>query len=337
MKKNALEHIIRATFKELKEQADTTSAIETDNAPSSAVDSPFTPAEERFLGKFDAYGSTHLGIIYSISDAGIREFVSRSGKDLNVTPGIILNLLRKKIIKLVPYTGFGRNDDYTIELQLSLDDVKGLGAADKEKAEKGSDAAGGADLGGGGLPEPTATPEPPAPENAGYNPKGTVLKETVLTEEFNNNQIKQAWLFWSFIGAATDSLNWDEDVIKSYLLKIKNKNDAIFYDAMGRIFFEFETTGNSKILKAMQLPMPELPKINSEVRYTLERLFSAPAFISGFIKDYGSDYRKNEIATYFNKIGVCRFNSVWKPFFTYNKNDVWNIRNQIANQYLNSK
>ena len=71
---------------------------ETDNSPGSAADSPFTPAEERFLGKFDAYGTQQLGIIYSISDIGIREFIGRSGKDLNVTPGILLGLLRNNII-----------------------------------------------------------------------------------------------------------------------------------------------------------------------------------------------------------------------------------------------
>jgi hypothetical protein len=36
---------------------------------------PEYPAEERFLGKFDVYGSTHLGILYSISDIGVREFI----------------------------------------------------------------------------------------------------------------------------------------------------------------------------------------------------------------------------------------------------------------------
>ena len=46
-----------------------------------------------------------------------------------------LNLLKNKVIKIVPYTGFGRNTDYTLELQLSLDDVAGLGAEDKEKIE----------------------------------------------------------------------------------------------------------------------------------------------------------------------------------------------------------
>ena len=58
--------------------------LETDNAPSDSNNSPFTPAEKKFLGKFDAYGSNQLGVIYSISDIGIREFLMRSGKDLNL-------------------------------------------------------------------------------------------------------------------------------------------------------------------------------------------------------------------------------------------------------------
>lgn len=146
------------------------SAIETDNSDSSAKDSPFTPAEERFLGKFDAYGSKHLGIIYSFSDIGIREFIARSGKDLNCTPAILIKLLRDKIIKIVPYTGWGRDDNYTLELQLSLDDVKGLGKEDKAKAEKGS-AAGGAGTAGAGAP--------PA-ENAGVVRYGDILTESIL-------------------------------------------------------------------------------------------------------------------------------------------------------------
>lgn len=178
------------------EQADagaTTGKNETDNAPSSAKESPFTPAEERFLGKFDAYGTTHLGILYSISDIGIREFVSRSGKDLNCTPEILLGLLRNNIIKIVPYTGWGRNTDYTIELQLSLDDVKGLGAEDKEKAEAGSDAA--------GAPPPPESPAaetpPPPPESPmewimGYGDlltESSVITYKLLTEKRNKSEI----------------------------------------------------------------------------------------------------------------------------------------------------
>lgn len=124
--------------------------LETDNAPSDSNNSPFTPAEKKFLGKFDAYGSNQLGVIYSISDIGIREFLMRSGKDLNLNSGILLNLLRSGIIKIIPYTGWGRNDDYTIELQLSLDDVAGLGDEDRKKIEKAAEGGAG-DAGASGM------------------------------------------------------------------------------------------------------------------------------------------------------------------------------------------
>jgi hypothetical protein len=173
MRKPINEHIIVTTLHQMVYEQAEAGKISTDNAPSSDPESAFTPAEKRFLGKFDAYGSNHLGIIYSISDAGIREFIARSGKDFNCTPDILLGLLRDKIIKIVPYTGFGRNNDYTIELQLSLDDVKGFGAEDKEKAEKGAEG------GVGGMPAPEETPPPPpGPENAGVVKTGTVLKES---------------------------------------------------------------------------------------------------------------------------------------------------------------
>lgn len=164
-----LEYIIKHALTSLKEQAQPV-AKETDNAKSDAVDSPFTPAEEKFLGKFDAYGTTHIGIIYSLSDIGIREFITRSGADLNISPDILISLLRKKTIKLVPYTGWGKNNDYTIELQLSLDDVKGLGAQDKAKAETGSTASGAASA-------PTEPP-PPGPEVSWVIPYGELIKES---------------------------------------------------------------------------------------------------------------------------------------------------------------
>lgn len=113
--------------------------VETNNAPADSENSPFTPAEKKFLGKFDAYGSKQLGVIYSISDIGIREFIARSGKDLNLNSNILLSLLKNGIIKIVPYTGWGRNDDYTIELQLSLDDIAGLGDEDRAKIEKNAE------------------------------------------------------------------------------------------------------------------------------------------------------------------------------------------------------
>jgi hypothetical protein len=165
-----LNRIIENTLKQLINEAP---AQETDNAEVDAADSLFTPAEEKFLGKFDAYGTQHLGIIYSISDIGIREFITRSGKELNVTPGILLSLSKQGVIKFVPYAGFGRNDDYTIELQLSLNDVKGLGAEDKKNIEAGT--AGG----GGGATPPAEPPAAPGPENAWVVKYGDILRESV--------------------------------------------------------------------------------------------------------------------------------------------------------------
>ena len=105
-------HIIENTLKEMiLEQAPSDSNTE---AGANSDDTLFTPAEEKFLGKFDAYGTKHLGIIYSTTDIGIREFIGRSGVELGLTPEILLSLIRRDIVKLVPYTGFGKNDDYTI-------------------------------------------------------------------------------------------------------------------------------------------------------------------------------------------------------------------------------
>lgn len=116
---------------------------ELNNAPSNSKNLPFTPAEKKFLGKFDAYGTTHLGVIYSTTDTGIREFIARSGISLNITPQILISLMRKKCIRIVPYTGYGRDTDYTIELKLSLDSIKGWGAEEQDAAEKKQPGAGG--------------------------------------------------------------------------------------------------------------------------------------------------------------------------------------------------
>lgn len=167
-----LEYIIEQVLKTMIQEAP---AAETDNAPRDAADSPFTPAEEKFLGKFDAHGSRHMGIIYSPSDIGIREFIARSGDDFNASPEIILSLIRNGVIKIVPYTGYGRNTDYTMELQLSLDDVKGLGAKDKEAVEAGSSASG--EAAPGAMPE-EPMPEP-GPEVAWVVKYGDILKESV--------------------------------------------------------------------------------------------------------------------------------------------------------------
>jgi len=182
-----LYRIVETTLKQLIHEAP---AQETDNASNDSADSLYTPAEEKFLGKFDAYGTTHIGVIYSISDVGIQEFIGRSGKDLNLTPGILLNLLRSKTIKIVPYGGFGRDDNYTVELQLSLDDVKGLGAEDKKNIEAGTAGGGG----GAAAPmEPPMETPAPAPENAWVVRYGTILQESVtIAKTFLNEKSKKS-------------------------------------------------------------------------------------------------------------------------------------------------
>jgi hypothetical protein len=180
-----LEYIIEQVLKSIIQEAP---AAETDNAPRDASDSPFTPAEEKFLGKFDAHGSRHMGIIYSPSDIGIREFITRSGDDFNASPEIILSLIRSGVIKIVPYTGFGRNTDYTMELQLSLDDVKGLGAKDKEAVEAGSSSDGAA-----ASAMPDAPMAEPAPELSWVIKYGDILKESVnVANSVINEATKQS-------------------------------------------------------------------------------------------------------------------------------------------------
>jgi hypothetical protein len=103
----------------------------------------FSPAEEKFLAKFVELESTSLGILYAKSLTGIREFLNRSGKDFNLTPAILNNLLKNKTISIVPYGGYSRNEDYTIQLNIPLEDLEGLKG--QEGGEEGGDAAPAAD------------------------------------------------------------------------------------------------------------------------------------------------------------------------------------------------
>ncbi len=155
---NLLEHIIRDVLTEVITEQEQT-------AEQPQIESVFSPQEQRFLGSFGAAGATQLGIIYSISDIGIREFVARSGSQYGCTPELLLTMLRDKYIKIIPYTGSGRNTDYTIELQLPIEDVMQFAPLVGKKEGEGDAAAGGLDTstpsggggggfssGGGGLP-----------------------------------------------------------------------------------------------------------------------------------------------------------------------------------------
>ena len=170
------EHIIYKTLNTLiLEQEET----ESDNESFS----PFSPEEEKFLGVFDTTRSKQVGVIYSISEIGIREFLARSGKSLNCTSSVLLKLLKDNIIKIVPYTGYGSNTDYTIELQLSLDDVSGLG----EEADTGGDAAaaGGEDTPAEAPGEAIGGAETPPPDLEGPPMEWVVNYKDIINESVN--------------------------------------------------------------------------------------------------------------------------------------------------------
>ena len=320
--KKLLDHIIKRTLMAEQDAPAGDAAatpLETDNAPSDAKDSPFTPAEERFLGKFDAYGSNHLGILYSTSDAGVREFIARSGKELNVSPGILRSLFRKKIIKFVPYTGFGRNDDYTIELQLSLDDVKGLGKADQAKAETGSSASGAAPAGGG-------APPPPPPENAGVVRHGHVLVETLNEQkkpagklsDVEKTRCDDAITWWKQIVESTKSFNissnrggWDEESIIDALMSVKSRERALYIDAIGYIFTYDDDSNHPEYFKfiaelgPVALQFTSLPIKLESPAYTIPRLLNSYEFLSSiFYDDLSSDDDYKKLKSAYQSRGI---------------------------------
>ena len=98
--------------------------------------SPFTPAEEKFLARFAELGAQSLGIIYAPNEIGIREFLGRSGKDFNLSPDILAKLLKDKIISIVPYGGYSRNQDYTIRCNLPIEELEGMSSGEEEKGSE---------------------------------------------------------------------------------------------------------------------------------------------------------------------------------------------------------
>ena len=126
--------------------------------------SPFSDEEKAFLGKFAQTNSRYLGIIYSKTDVGIEEFLTRSGANLNLNFGVLDKLLKDNIIEIVPYGGYGRNEDYTIHLKLDLKDVEAYKQNAESGAEGGAAPEGGSeDLTGAEVPEEAPVPEPEDP------------------------------------------------------------------------------------------------------------------------------------------------------------------------------
>lgn len=126
--------------------------------------SPFSDEEKAFLGKFAQTNSRYLGIIYSKTDVGIEEFLTRSGANLNLNFGVLDKLLKDNIIEIVPYGGYGRNEDYTLHLKLDLKDVEEYKQNAESGAEGGAAPEGGSEEPTGAeVPEEAPTPEPEEP------------------------------------------------------------------------------------------------------------------------------------------------------------------------------
>ena len=128
MNESVLRHIVREQLLNMLSEAN----IETDL---------FTPAEEKFLAKFVELEATSLGILYSKDFVGVREFLNRSGKDFNLTPQVFNNLLKNKTISIVPYGGYSRNEDFTVRLNIPLEDLEGLSSGDPNQDTADAGAA----------------------------------------------------------------------------------------------------------------------------------------------------------------------------------------------------
>jgi len=98
--------------------------------------SPFSPEEEKFLAKFFELKTDSIGILYAKDATGVREFLNRSGKDFNLTPNILYSLLKQGTISIVPYGGYARNEDYTLKLNIPVEDLEGLSSGDASAGEE---------------------------------------------------------------------------------------------------------------------------------------------------------------------------------------------------------
>ncbi len=133
-------------------------------------ESVYTPDQQKFLANFSKHQNNSLGILYSLSPAGIQEFINRSGAIYNVSVDVLIQLIKSNVISIVPYTGYSRNTDYTIKCNVPLEDLKGFETEDDAaQADAGSEGAemapsGGDFAGGGGMTTGDLGTDAPADE-----------------------------------------------------------------------------------------------------------------------------------------------------------------------------
>jgi hypothetical protein len=138
-------------MKQLFEQILNEILAEQESANGNTDEQVFTPEQQRFLGKFAAYNSTSLGILYSKTGTGIEEFMLRAGGQLNLTPHVFNSLIQAGVISLQPY-GSRRTPDWTIQLEIPLADVAKFAelSASEETPEPTADSFPDTGAGGGG-------------------------------------------------------------------------------------------------------------------------------------------------------------------------------------------
>ena len=126
----------------------------TDDIEVTGTESVYTPEQQKFLAHFGKTQNNSLGILYSLSPAGIQEFINRSGAAFNLTVDVLIQLIKAGVVSIVPYTGYSRNVDYTIKCNVPLEGLAAF-STDDESAEGETDggamdAGGGSDFTGGG-------------------------------------------------------------------------------------------------------------------------------------------------------------------------------------------
>lgn len=128
----------------------------TDDIEVTGTESVYTPEQQKFLAHFGKTQNNSLGVLYSMSPAGIQEFINRSGAGLNLTIDVLIQLIKAGVVSIVPYTGYSRNVDYTIACNVPLEGLAAFSVADDDAEETPSgeasmDSGGGDFAGGGGM------------------------------------------------------------------------------------------------------------------------------------------------------------------------------------------